>query len=375
MKSLSGVSQSAIKILENCGYQAYVVGGFVRNMLMGIPAHDVDICTNALPHEIISAFESFNVIETGIKHGTVTVIIESIPVEITTFRIDGEYLRHRKPEKVLFTSSLYEDLSRRDFTINAMAFCEKSGVCDPFGGKKDLENKIIRCVGNPTERFEEDALRILRALRFSAVLGFDIEKETKSAIFSLYTLLSHISAERITSEFLKLLEGEYAEKVLKEFAPLFKFLTESDTAEIATKLAHYENNINLRLSLFPHTHFLRLPSKQKKQVDFLRKNRGVDITCKYDVLKLLSENGAENVQLLFFATKNEKALDILNGIIDRGDCFSTKMLAVSGSDLIKLGYSGSEIGEKLAEILELVMKNELQNIKSDLLSYAKKNIF
>ncbi len=372
MKSLIDISKIVIKTLEEKGFRAYVVGGFVRNILMNIPPSDIDICTNALPHQIKSAFSDFKVIETGISHGTVTVVFENENVEITTYRIDGDYIGHRKPESVTFTPSLTEDLARRDFTINAMA-SDFSNIFDPLGGQEDLKNKIIRCVGDAEKRFLEDALRILRALRFSAVLGFEIEKETKRAILKLYKLLRFVSKERITDEFLKLINGKYAKDVLLQFSEVFLFLTGADTKNIAEKMHLYSREGIL--AFFPDTDFLSLSSKQEKRISFLRENLNADIKSKEDILMLLSKHGAENVSFLINALKNENAKKIISEILENGDCFNVSMLKISGDDLLRLGCKGKEIGEKLREILKLVIKNQLENKKETLISYAEKNIF
>ncbi len=205
-----------ISSLENSSYEAFAVGGCVRDSLLGKNPTDYDITTSAFPEETKEVFKNEHLIETGIKHGTVTVLMDGEAFEITTFRIDENYLDNRRPEKVLFTRSLEEDLSRRDFTVNAMAYSEKTGVVDIFGGISDLEHGIIRTVGDADARFSEDALRIMRALRFSSVLGFEIEKETADSIFRNRALLKNISVERIYSEFTKLLCGKDAKKVIFE---------------------------------------------------------------------------------------------------------------------------------------------------------------
>ncbi len=162
--------------LELAGFEAYIVGGCVRDSLMGQQPHDFDITTSALPEETEQVFSDLKVIETGLKHGTVTVLIEGEPVEITTYRIDGEYSDGRHPNEVKFTRSLHEDVARRDFTMNGIAYSPKRGLSDSVGGAEDIRRCTIRCIGEPDRRFNEDALRILRALRFSAVLGFEIEE-------------------------------------------------------------------------------------------------------------------------------------------------------------------------------------------------------
>lgn len=209
--------KTAIDYLKTAGFEAYAVGGCVRDSLLGKEPFDWDLCTSAEPSAICEVFKDFNVIKTGLRHGTVTVRIEHNSVEITTFRTDGEYLDHRRPQKVMFVKNLKEDLSRRDFTINALCYNDSCGVIDLFDGKNDLENKIIRCVGDADKRFEEDALRILRALRFSSCLGFEIEKKTSEAIFKKMHLLKEISSERIRVELLKMLCGKDVEKVLLKY--------------------------------------------------------------------------------------------------------------------------------------------------------------
>ncbi|MBO4860737.1 MAG: CCA tRNA nucleotidyltransferase [Clostridia bacterium] len=206
-----------INKLESRGHGAYVVGGCVRDALTGGAPNDWDICTSAIPEEIIDCFGERYVIKTGIKHGTVTVKAEDGLYEVTTFRIDGVYKDGRRPESVEFVSDIRTDLSRRDFTVNAMAYNAREGIVDPFGGREDLANGIIRCVGSPERRFGEDALRILRALRFASVLGFEIERGTAEAVHALKHLLEHIAKERIRDELLKLCSGKNAYAVLWEY--------------------------------------------------------------------------------------------------------------------------------------------------------------
>ncbi|MBQ5565782.1 MAG: HD domain-containing protein, partial [Clostridia bacterium] len=209
--------KTAIEKISKNGFEAYIVGGCVRDSLLGKTPKDYDITTSASPQEVEKIFSDCRVIETGIKHGTVTVLINSMPLEITTFRIDSEYVDNRHPESVTFTKSLREDTARRDFTMNAIAYNNFTGICDFYGGETDIKNKIVRCVGNPDLRFNEDALRIMRAIRFSSVLGFEIEENTRSSIFKNKELLKNISSERIAAELVKLLCGKNAKKVLCEY--------------------------------------------------------------------------------------------------------------------------------------------------------------
>lgn len=217
----------AINLLQSAGFEAYAVGGCVRDSLLGKTPNDWDITTSAKPENMKSVFADFHCIDTGIKHGTVTVVIDGEPLEITTFRLDGEYEDNRHPKSVTFTSDLGADLGRRDFTVNAMAYSKKTGTVDLFGGQNDLKNKIIRCVGDPDRRFNEDALRILRALRFASALDFEIEEKTAQSLLKNRALLGNISEERIAKELLKLVCGKGAKRILTDFAPvLFEILPE-----------------------------------------------------------------------------------------------------------------------------------------------------
>lgn len=218
---------TAINLLQSAGFEAYAVGGCVRDSLLGKTPNDWDITTSAKPEDMKSVFADFHCIDTGIKHGTVTVVIDGEPLEITTFRLDGEYEDNRHPKSVTFTSNLGADLGRRDFTVNAMAYSKKTGTVDLFGGQNDLKNKIIRCVGDPDRRFNEDALRILRALRFASALDFEIEEKTAQSLLKNCALLGNISEERIAKELLKLVCGKGAKRILTDFAPvLFEILPE-----------------------------------------------------------------------------------------------------------------------------------------------------
>ncbi len=218
---------TAINLLQSAGFEAYAVGGCVRDSLLGKTPNDWDITTSAKPEDMKSVFAEFHCIDTGIKHGTVTVVIDGEPLEITTFRLDGEYEDNRHPKSVTFTSNLGADLGRRDFTVNAMAYSKMTGTVDLFGGQNDLKNKIIRCVGDPDRRFNEDALRILRALRFASALDFEIEEKTAQSLLKNRALLGNISEERIAKELLKLVCGKGAKRILTDFAPvLFEILPE-----------------------------------------------------------------------------------------------------------------------------------------------------
>lgn len=206
-----------IDILNNNNFEAFIVGGCVRDSIIGLTPHDWDICTNAKPEEIKKCFDFFYTFDSGIKHGTISIVIDGEVYEVTTYRIDGTYSDNRRPDSVTFTSDIAKDLARRDFTINAMAYNEQCGLIDPYSGRNDLLDKIIRCVGNPDFRFIEDALRIIRALRFASVYDFVIENETSKSICKNADLLKNIAVERISVEFNKLLCGNGAEEILNNY--------------------------------------------------------------------------------------------------------------------------------------------------------------
>ena len=201
-------ANTIINTLQNNGHSAYVVGGCVRDSLMGRIPHDWDICTSATPEQMLEIFKDFRIIETGLKHGTVTIVIDGEQYECTTYRIDGKYSDNRRPDNVTFTNDLVEDLKRRDFTINAMAYNDIEGLIDPFGGKEDINENTIQCVGSAKDRFGEDALRILRAIRFASQLDFTIELNTDWQIHQQYKSLENISVERINSEFCKIVNSD-----------------------------------------------------------------------------------------------------------------------------------------------------------------------
>jgi len=238
-----------LQILQDQGFEAYVVGGCVRDSLLGKTPQDWDICTTASPPQVMEAFKGYPVLKTGLKHGTVTVLIERNPFEITTYRIERGYSDHRHPDQVEFVTDLKQDLARRDFTINAMAYNPRKGLADFFNGLQDLETKTIRCVGEPESRFLEDGLRILRALRFASVYDFSIEEKTGEAIHAKRELLAQIAAERIQVELNKLLCGPGVKRVLQQFADVLAVII----PEIAPMLGFVQNNPHHCYDLWTHT--------------------------------------------------------------------------------------------------------------------------
>lgn len=239
---------SIIQRLNNEGYESYIVGGCVRDAILGKEPHDWDICTNAIPEDVMDIFKDENVIPTGLQHGTVTVCINSIPYEITTFRIDGEYSDNRRPDSVKFSANINEDLGRRDFTMNAIAYNPNIGLIDPFGGVNDIKNRIIRCVGNPDKRFNEDALRMLRAMRFASTYGFLIQQDTENSLHKNKELLNNIAYERVCSELVKMLMGEGVLQVLLAFDDVMATII----PEIKPCIGFNQNNKYHQYTIYDH---------------------------------------------------------------------------------------------------------------------------
>ena len=241
--------ENLIARLEQAGYSAYAVGGCVRDSLLSLQPHDWDLCTSALPEQMLEVFRGEHVAETGLKHGTLTVIVGHVPYEITTFRTDGNYTDHRHPDSVSFVKDVAGDLSRRDFTVNAMAYSDRTGLVDLFGGQEDLARRVIRCVGVPRERFREDALRILRALRFASVFDFSLDPETEEALRALAPTLENVAAERIREELLKLLCGPGAGRILRAFPDVLSVII----PDLRPMIGYDQRNHHHHFDLWEHT--------------------------------------------------------------------------------------------------------------------------
>lgn len=395
--------EKVISALEHEGYEAYCVGGCVRNSLLSIPVSDYDITTSALPKQVKQALFEYKIIETGLSHGTVTAVVDGSTIEITTFRSEAAYSDHRHPDSVTFARGLGDDLSRRDFTVNALAFNEKSGIIDPFGGRADLEKRLIRCVGEPSARFNEDALRILRALRFAACLGFSIEKQTAAAIKENYNLLSFVSKERIYSEFCRLLCGKNAPKIIEEFAEVIAFCLlpkQNYSAAIksaAPTLAHIPQNPALRFAaLFrfisplsekcaqcADSALCTLKADKKTRSAVFSLLSALPLKSAVDrcaVKELLRDHGAQKLADLILleralSSQNDESLRFIEiemeDIIKSGECYSLSSLKIRGSDLLKLGFEPNSIGNILNTLLSLVISEKLENTREQLLSAAK----
>lgn len=399
--------KNCIELLEQSGYSAYAVGGAVRDSLLGIQPSDWDVTTNAKPDEILSVFADFRTILTGIKHGTVTVLFENeenngqkSPIEITTFRIDGEYNDSRHPESVEFSGNLCDDLSRRDFTVNAMAFNEKDGIIDVFGGQQDIKERIIRAVGKPQKRFSEDALRILRALRFAAQLDFEIEDNTLIAAKECGYLLKNISRERIGIEFKKLISSANPEYPLKKMIEcgiwqhVFGFpipkastvtkITQLTSGNFATRLsaliADYGDTekdkflSSLRLSNAEKKLVLRL--SKVKSFDFFENETNLDAIARH-FLHLYNNIYDEAKEMLefFFEDSAERFIKVLDIEQKKNNPLSVSDLEVKGSDLFPLCKNNfSNVGKTLDFLLQCVIENPKLNEKEKLMTIAKKEL-
>lgn len=431
-------AEKIIEKLNEKGYAAYFVGGCVRDKLMHKTPADIDIATSVIPQEIKNIFPK--TIDTGLKHGTVTVLEGGQAFEVTTFRTEGGYVQHRKPENVSFVQDVREDLKRRDFTMNAMAYHPEEGLIDPFGGRQDIEKGIIRCVGNAVQRFEEDALRMLRCVRFACQTGFEVEKETKAAVSERKHLLCYISAERIYAELIKCLLGDfpmafylsYETGLLEMFLPeLFRcFETPQNTkyhlydvgGHILHAVAASPKDKCVRLAALLHDvakplcrttdekgtdHFYgheqksaemaeqilaRLKADHKTKncvVSVIRQHRWRNAPDSFSVKEKILSVGKENFPVLLDLMDADTAAHnpeettvrrqwmadirrIYQEILENKEPLSVKDLAVCGSDLLELGYRGTEIGDKLQALLLEVLRNPEQNKREILLERLKR---
>lgn len=409
---MPGEVKFIISELENHDYEAFAVGGCIRDSLLGRTPDDWDITTSATPEEIKEIFQ--RTVDTGIKHGTVTVLIGKKAFEVTTYRIDGVYTDGRHPESVRYSKYLKEDLRRRDFTINAFAYNDECGLRDEFLGFRDLEWKIIRAVGNPEDRFSEDALRMMRAIRFAAQLGFNIELNTYNAIIKMAPNIKKVSAERIQVELTKTLMSDHPEVTAEyaktglfvEILPVLYDILSGISAQKTLGLLRYVP----KMAIMRYTALLRYRKPQEARA-VLRKlkldNFTVNTVVKLiehqnDINDVIEENdisvreainryGTELLELMFeFAEADGRMKRDYTGlnsrgrnvhlktikrlyeeILDRGDCVSLKGLAVNGNDLTELGIVGEKIGETLNWLLHIVMENPALNNKNTLISFVE----
>lgn len=398
-----------IDVLMENGYEAYAVGGCVRDSILGRVPGDWDITTSALPMQVKELFR--RTVDTGIQHGTVTVMLGRNGYEVTTYRIDGRYEDSRHPESVEFTPKLEEDLKRRDFTINAMAYNDEHGIVDIFDGVGDLQRKIIRCVGNAHDRFDEDALRILRAVRFSAQLGFGIEENTARAAKELAVNLKRISSERIHTEFNKMLKSAHPDYfsvadaigIMEIVLPEYHVMSAQDKAFVGALAKECACQLPERYAamLFMSGGYseegpadtakrvlkrLKLDNDTINTASMLLRFGMLEITDDEPRIRhIIYETGDKNIlRILDFRAAYEKCIgndiadvrrmyDICNMIFERGDCVSLKNLAITGRELIAMGVpAGRQMGEILNSLLMLVLDNPQLNDREQLSKEALK---
>ncbi|MCI9061582.1 MULTISPECIES: CCA tRNA nucleotidyltransferase [Romboutsia] len=411
-------------IYEN-GYEAFMVGGCVRDSVLNLTPNDYDITTNAKPKEIMNIFKDYKIIDTGIKHGTVSIILNNNIYEITTYRIEGEYENNRRPKTVEFTSSIEEDLRRRDFTINAMAYNKQFGIIDKFNGLEDLQNRIIKTVGNPDERFKEDGLRMIRAIRFSSKLGFNIDENTLNGIYKNSYIIKNISTERINDEFTKILLSDNPQNIILLYKTnIFKYLGihcnlnrdyYKELEKYINILSYCDNNLLDKLIILDYlisNEILKCIDKCEKYkyycenikkvniINNLRYSNKVINYCndimeymikdidkidKIVIKRYLNNIGYEKLNKVFklkliynvfFNNKDnveffKQCIKQLDEIENSKECYEIKSLEIDGKILKDLGYKGKEIGEKLSFLLDQVIKNPLLNKKDILINLLK----
>lgn len=376
-----------IKRLENAGFSAFLVGGSVRDFLMGKEPHDFDVTTSATPDEMLEIFSDTTTFKSGISHGTVGVHKNGENIEVTTFRADGEYHDHRHPDNVSFSRSLADDLSRRDFTVNAMAYSEREGVIDLFGGRGDIEKRVIRCVGDPEKRFEEDALRILRALRFSATLDFSIEKATAQAVIEKKNLLTFVSRERIAEEILKLLSGIGAPRILKDYHEVFEVIFEGLSREGLPESLEKAAGEN-RLAVFFcfskdfERDILSLNLKKTLRNKLLSAVGAFKIGIpegEEEIKNLVSRIGKDISETLLSVTvaiKGEsEETKTLKRILTSGKIITLSELEITGGDIVDLGVPpSSEVGRLMREIHKEVLSGSLLNEKTAIIQRLRNKI-
>jgi len=385
----------AIRLLNESGFEAYAVGGCVRDLLRGEIPHDYDICTAALPAQMHACFAGHQMIDTGIRHGTVTVLMEGMPLEITAFRTDGEYLDGRHPESVRFTPSLREDLQRRDFTVNAMAYHPERGLIDLFRGRQDLADRVIRCVGDPFARLTEDALRILRALRFAARLEFVIDPETARAMHALRGRLSLVSRERVAEELVQTVQAAGAPEVLSAYrdvlcAALPDYPPEALERGLCALRRLPPGDVVLRMAALLHD--CGEPALQNC-LDSLRPSRAFSA----DVLMLarfarhpfapgdtalsLAQLGEEQLERLLTLQQACGALDERQAAQRRARAraalaanlpLTVQQLPIGGKDLQALGLKGEAIGQTLAGLHRMVLRGEIACDRAAMLAWARR---
>lgn len=345
-----------LNTLERSGYEARLVGGCVRDTLLHRRPNDWDVATAAAPEAVTELFE--RTVPTGIRHGTVTVLYGGSACEVTTYRVEGAYSDHRRPDSVRFTSRLEEDLSRRDFTINAMAMDASLTLTDPFGGREDLSRRLIRCVGDSHERFTEDALRMLRAVRFAAQLDFALDSAALEAIAGCAPLCSALSPERVAAELRAVLASRDPDMVwlMADLGLLNAWLTprEGERTHLGAlprcaRLAHFCSDLSRCGSITSTDTFLRSLRMDTRSVKTCSAAAEILASGSRDYKRLLRDYGEDAVLASYPKSRR------LRAVLRSGECWSLASLAITGGELAALGYAGRELGEELRRLLEHVI--------------------
>lgn len=388
MINLPQPAKIVLNELESHGYEAYLVGGFVRDFLLGRETHDIDCATNALPHEIETIFSSYKQSHIGKDHGTIGVKINGDWIEITTYRLDQETQDHRRPKSVIFTPSLKEDVVRRDFTINALAIGSSGEMIDFVNGQKDLESKIIRCVGDPELRFYEDALRILRGIRFACQLGFSIEKDTLEAMRKQSFLINALAVERIYQEFKLMLEAPNPFPYIYQSRDILSVFIPEILECKYLDVVNYCDTWLKRMSLFfidkdeetirVRCNHLKMPKKVIKDcVDFYMCFKHVYNDQEIDIKRMMQAypnsillEAMELKKMIDLEHYQEMSHDMLKRLIQENVVVSIKDLKINGHDLMVLNFKGKAIQEKLNDCLEAVMLNKVENTKEALIQWV-----
>ena len=380
-----------ISRLNDNGYRADIVGGCVRDIILSKEPDDFDITTSAQPEETERIFSDFKLLKNGIKHGTVTVIIDKEPYEITTYRFDGEYTDNRHPDRVTFTSNIDDDLSRRDFTVNAIAYNPKDKITDLYGGREDIQKRIIRAVGDPVSRFSEDALRIFRAIRFASVLDFKIDAGTGKALFEKKESLLGVSAERLYTEWKKLISGKGAYRILREYSEIVAVVIPELVNLVLLDEGSFDKaSGELReLSLFalstdlPKDAFvtfserLKTDSLHKKRGGIILDNLSFPLSTYREIYSRLIAVGEYDILFdiiklkILLGKEREESISILSKMQREGVAYRIKDLKINGDDLKMLGKRGVEIGLILNSLLNSVADGEIKNERDELLGKVK----
>ena len=364
-----------LNTLERSGYEARLVGGCVRDTLLHRRPNDWDVATAAPPEAVTELFE--RTVPTGIRHGTVTVLYGGSACEVTTYRVEGAYSDHRRPDSVRFTSRLEEDLSRRDFTINAMAMDASLAITDPFGGREDLSRRLIRCVGDARERFTEDSLRMLRAVRFAAQLDFALDSAALEAIAGCAPLCSALSPERVAAELRAVLASRDPDMVwlMADLGLLNAWLTprEGERTHLGAlprcaRLAHFCSDLSRCGSITSTDTFLRSLRMDTRSVKICSAAAEILASGSRDYKRLLRDYGEDAVLAAYPKSRR------LRAVLRSGECWSLASLAITGGDLAALGYAGRELGEELHRLLEHVIDCPEDNRSEILCKLASERI-